>query len=224
MRNKRYIRLWATVFLVCLCTGAGAQETRIHGIPADVYYLMPAFSQGMVYLRGQSPGQGKLNICALDNTLRFLDKDGKDLEAGNNDDVLKVRIDTAVFLRYQKAFYRLYPLSGDVGVAVRREVRILNDVKEGAYGTTSQTTSVKEYGMIYADGVAYNLDSGKERPYTASDLIFVYKGEDIYPLTRKGLRKLFPARKDDIDAWFKAGHPLPETVEDTLELLAFWAE
>jgi hypothetical protein len=109
-------------------------------------------------------------------------------------------------------------------VAVRREVRILRDVKEGAYGTTSQTTSVQNYGTYYADGVVYNLDSDKEYPFTVSELVCIYKDDVIYPLTRKNLRKLFPARKDEIDAFFKSGEKLPETVPDALDFLSRWAE
>ena len=109
-------------------------------------------------------------------------------------------------------------------MAVRREVRILRDVKEGAYGTTSQTTSVQNYGTYYADGVVYNLDSDKEYPYTVSELVCIYKDDVVYPLTRKNLRKLFPARKDEIDAFFKSGSKLPETVEEGLAFLSRWAE
>lgn len=209
-----------------LCFGmvAGAQEPRTQGIPDELYYLMPAFGEGMVYLRGQSPAQGRLNICALDNSLRFLDKDGKELTAGDDVDIVKVRIDSVVFVRFQDAFYRLYPLSDELGVAVRREVRVLHDAKEGAYGTVSQTTSVQEFRSIVADGVVHELNPDKIHPHTVSNLIFIYRDGGISPFNRKSLRKLFPRKKDDIDAYFKAGHGQPKTGEEALALLAGWAE
>ena len=224
MSIKRNLLLAVAAFCFCLGTETWAQGDRIHGIPADVYYLMPSFCQGTVYLRGQPPAQGKLNICALDNTLRFLDNNGKELEASNNDEVVKVRIDTVLFFRYQNAFYRLHPLSSNLAIAIRRDVRILMDVKEGAYGTKSQTTSVKEYGMVYADGVAYNLNPDKAYPYTAADLLYIYNGDTILPFSRKGLRKLFPDRKDEIDAFFKSKPSLPETLEDAQTFLSRWAQ
>ena len=223
MDNKRLNRLCAAVFLICFGTAAGAQEPHTQGVPNDIYYLMPAFGDGTVYLRGQSPAQGKLNICALDNSLRFLDKDGKELTAGDDVDIVKVRIDSVVFVRVQDAFYRLYPLSDKLGVAVRREVRVLHDAKEGAYGTVSQTTSVHEFRSIVADGVLHELNPDKIHPHTVSNLIFVFQDGDILPYTRKNLRKLFPGKKDDIDAYFKAGHSQPKTGEEALSLLARWA-
>ena len=50
-------------------------------IPADVFYLLPEFRQGMVYFSDQRPAQGTLNICAVDQTLRFMDKD-QELSSG----------------------------------------------------------------------------------------------------------------------------------------------
>lgn len=217
--------LWAIALLICFGIGAGAQEQQslIHGIPAELYYLMPAFGDGTAYLRGQAPARGRMNICAVDQSLRFLDKDGKELEAGQGIEIVKVRIDSVTFLRYRDAFYRLYPLTDEIGVALRREVRILYDAKEGAYGTVSQTTSVQEYGIIYADGIAHELHPEKVRPHTVSDLFYFYQGGEVYPFTRKGLRRVFPERKDEIEAYFKSGHAEPKSADEALALLARWA-
>lgn len=221
----RYVRFLCIVFLLAgLGTAARAQGPSTQGVPNDIYYLMPAFGEGTVYLRGQSPAQGKLNICALDHSLRFLDKDGKELSAGDDVDIVKVRIDSVVFIRFQDAFYRLYPLSDELGIAVRREVRVLHDAKEGAYGTVSQTTAVQELRSIVADGILHELNPDKIHPHTVSNLIFIYRDGDILPFNRKSLRKLFPGKKDDIDAYFKAGHAQPKTGEEALPLLARWAQ
>ena len=212
-----------TVLQTSLGLAAAAQErATIQGVPREVYYLMPSFSQGVVYLRGQAPARGKLNICAVDQTLRFLDDAGNELEAERVEDIVSVRIDTVTFLHTQNAFYRLFPMSEDMGIAIRRDVRLLTDAKQGGYGIVSQTTSVMEYGTIYSDGARYKLNSGKEYPYNVSEQIFVYKGDAVFPFTRKGLRKCFPDRKDEIDAWFKEGHPLPATVAEAQAFLSHW--
>ena len=223
MRSGRKILLSAGL-LLCLQLVSGAQEKAVHGIPADVYYLMPSFGQGLIYFRGQAPAQGKLNICAVDNTLRFIDKSGKELEATQADNILRVRIDTVTFIRYQDVFYRMYPVSPEMGVALKRDVRIHRDTKQGAYGTTSQTSSISEYATIYADGMIYNLDTDKVYPYDVSETPFLYKGETVFPLTRKNLKKLFPGKKEDIEAYFKAGNAVPESVDEALALLTLWAQ
>lgn len=211
---------------LCLlfCLPAGAQENGHGGIPDEVYYLMPSFGQGTVYFTGQAPAGGLLNICALDQSLRFLDKSGKELEAAAAENVVKVLIDTVVFLHYQDAFYRMYPLNQALGVALLRDVQIVKEAKQAGYGTTSETSSAREYTQIYADGVSYNLGSDKPVPYKVSETLFLYKGDEILTFNKRNIRKLFPDYKAEIDAWFKAGNSLPDTVPEALKVLSAWAE
>lgn len=196
--------------LFCLQWAAGAQEPKsIAGIPADVYYLMPSFGNGYIYFRGQMPAQGQLNICAVDNTIHYMDK-GEELVSAPTENIIKVRIDTVSFLHSQGVFYRLYPVTAEKGVALRRKVNLKMDEKEGAFGTTSRTSSTKEYGVIYADGVSYILDSDKTYPYEVSETLFLYYGDKVLALNKKNLKKLFP------EVQFET---LPKTLEDALALL-----
>lgn len=210
--------------LSLLCLAAPAQQRLGHNIPLDVFYLMPSFSDGMVYFASKPPAQGKLNICAVDNTLRFLDHDDKELEAPEDADIVRVRIDTVVFLRSQGVFYRQYPVMSGAGIALRRDVEILQDVKQGAYGTTSRTSAIREYGAIYADGISYNLNKDKEYPFRSHESLFLYKGEDVFPFNKRNIRRLFPDSKEQIDAYFKSGGTLPGTVDEALALISRWAD
>ena len=205
-------------------TGIRAQENVPKGVPDDVYYLMPSFAQGMVYLRGQGPAQGKLNICAVDNTLRFIDDNGQEMAAASNDNIVKVTIDTVTFIRHQDAFVRLHPVTDDAGIAVKREVRIIKDAKQGAYGGTSQTSSIREYGTLYTEGVAIELNTNRKYPYKVSEDFFVYKGDSILPPTKNNLKKLFPEKKDEVEAWFKTNRSFPGSIEEAGALLALWAQ
>lgn len=207
---------------LCLLLGIGtmAQEKGSSGIPKETYYLMPEFTQGTIYFRGQGPAQGTLNICAVDNTLRFLDKSGKEVVAAGAENILRVKIDTVLFMKHEDAYYRMAPVTFDMGVAVLRTVHIIKGEKQGAYGTTSQTSSIKNYGSVYADGILHELESNKHYPYEASEELYLYKGDTVFPLNKKNLKKLFPKKKSEIDAWFKAGNKLPATTPDAVALLA----
>ena len=130
----------------------------------------------------------------------------------------KGKLNICALLRKDGIFYRLTPVSSDIGIALCREIKITKDVKTGAYGTVSQTTATSEYSTIYADGVAYNLGEG-DLPYKVKETCFLYKGNDLFPVSKKNFRKLFPTKKADIDQYFKAGNPVPETPEDIRSLL-----
>ena len=186
-------------------------------MPADVFYLLPEFRQGMVYFSGQGPGQGELNICAVDQTLRFMDK-GEELSS-SADNILRVVIDTVVFVHVDGAFYRLYPVSDEVTLAYRRDVEILRDVKTGAYGIQSRTSSIREVGSLQSDGMMYTLQSSKSYPYNVKESCYLYVAGNVTPVNKRTIRKLFPARKDDLDVWLK-NHALPKTLDDTRAFLA----
>ena len=206
------------LFLLSLFAGLSAFGQEARGdMPADVFYLLPEFRQGMVYFSGQGPGQGELNICAVDQTLRFMDK-GEELSSAA-DNILRVVIDTVVFVHVDGAFYRLYPVSDEVTLAYRRDVEILRDVKTGAYGIQSRTSSIREVGSLQSDGMMYTLQSSKSYPYNVKESCYLYVAGNVTPVNKRTIRKLFPARKDDLDVWLK-NHALPKTLDDTRAFLA----
>ena len=188
-------------------------------IPPEVFYLLPEFGQGMVYFSDQGPAQGKMNICAVDQTLRFLDNDGKELSS-NADNINRVVVGDVVFVRADGAYYRLYPIIDDLTVAYRRDVEIIRDVKKGAYGTESRTSSIRNVGSFQADGMMYTLQQAADYPYHVIESCSLYQAGTVVPFNKRNLRKAFPERKDDIDAWLKAKHNLPKGLEETKAFLS----
>lgn len=220
---KKALFIFFALYLLFPAPGALAQKSgSSKGMPADVYYLMPEFADGMIFFHGQAPAQGKLNICALDNTLRFIDKDGKEMAAANEDSIMKVRIDSVFFIRSGGIYYRMYPVNRDLGIAQKRDVQIVKDIKQGAYGMNDRTGSIRESSSVYVDGVSYKLDKVKDYPYNVSETLYLYKWDDVYVLNKKNLRKLFPDRKTEIDEYFKAVGALPGSLPEILDLLDSW--
>ena len=221
MKKLLSILIFALVAVPVLAQDAEPEEEQyVGGVPFKVFYMMPSFSDGMVYFYSQTPAQGKLNICAVDHTLRFLDKDGKELEARSDQGVLKVRIDTVWFIKSSDYFYRMYPVTPEIGIALRREVRIIRDAKEGAYGMVSQTSAIKEINKVYADGFTVDLNKDKRYPYEITETISLYRWNAVVPFNKKSLKKLFPAKKEEIDKYFSTHKSLPSSLDKAMELIA----
>lgn len=218
---KHFLSLFLMLALAPLALQG--QELSGNKIPDEDFYLMPSFAQGTVYLRGQSPAQGKINICAVDQTLRFVDDHGTELSASDQDAIYRVQIDTVWFMRSGEAFYRMYPVSSEIGIALRRDTRIARDVKKGAYGASDQTSSIRQYSSLYTDGATQQLNSGQSISYSVSETICIYCRDAVAKFNKASLKKIFPAHKDDIDAYFKSGNKVPATVEDALALISSWA-
>lgn len=196
-------------------------QPKTGSIPDDIFYLMPEFGDGVVFFQGQPPAQGKLNICAVDNTLRFIDDSGQELEAESTDNIVMVQIGQVYFLHNSDGFFRKYPVTANMGVAYQRSIRILRGAKRGAYGVVDQTSSIRQYSSIQAEGGTYKLST--EEPYEEDESISLYIGNTVIPMTRRSLRKMFPSRADEINAWFKSGHSMPKTVEEAQNMLSQWA-
>ena len=219
---KHFLSLFLMLALAPLALQG--QELSGNKIPDEDFYLMPSFAQGIVYLRGQSPAQGMINICSADQSLRFLDDKGTELAANDPDNIIRVRIDTVWFLRSGGAFYRLYPVSDEIGIAVRRDTRITRDVKKGAYGIKDQTSSIRQYSSLYAEGATQQLNASQPVSYTVTETISLYCRDAVAKFNKASLKKLFPAHKDDIDAYFKSGKKVPATVEDACALISTWLQ
>ena len=198
------------------------QETSAGRIPDEDFYLMPAFGEGTVYLRGQGPAAGRINICAVDQTLRFIDDDGTELSAADQDAISRVQIDTVWFLRSGGAFYRMYPVSSEIGIALRRDTKVIRDVKKGAYGMADQTSSIRQYSTLYTDGAAVQLNRNQAADYTVSETVCLYCRDAVFRITKANLKKLFPEHKAEIDAYFKSGKPLPNSVDAARSLISAW--
>ena len=212
------------LLLLCLAAPLAlrGQETAVKAIPDEDFYLMPAFSEGMIYLRGQGPAQGMINICAADQSLRYIDDSGTELSAADADAIIRVQIDTAWFLRSEGAFYRMYPVTSEMGVALKRELKILRDVKKGAYGMSDQTSSIRQYSTLYTDGAAQQLNRNQATAYTVSETVCLYYRDAVFRMTKANLKKIFPDRKAEIDDYFKSGKTLPTTVDAARTLIAAW--
>ena len=218
-------RLFILLSASCIALAAPVlrgQDTDGKAIPDDVFYLMPSFSQGMVYLHGQSPARGMLNICAVDQSLRFIDDNGTELSATDPDAIRRVQLDTVSFLRSEGAFYRLYPVSREIGVALRRDVKILRDVNKGAFGTTNQTSSIRQYSTLYTDGPSQQLDRSGATSYVVSETVCLYCRDAVFRMTKANLKKILPDRKAEIDGYFKSGKSLPTTVDAARSLISSW--
>lgn len=222
--NRIFVGLCALGLLLAGLSAQAQDKDTSKGIPTDVYYLMPKFGQGYIFFRGQAPAQGKVNICAVDNTLRFIDNSGQELEVSNAEDVVKVQVDTVAFLHHQNIYYRLSPVAPDLGIAIHRYVKVYTDEKQSGYGGSSQTSSIQSYSTLYAEGMIYELEAGKTYPYEVTETLFLYKGQTVVPFTKKNLRKLFPSKKAEVDAYFAAGGSVPETLPEARALLRSFAE
>ena len=194
------------------------------GIPADVFYLMPEMTQGTLRFKDRNVS-GKFNICAVDQTLRFLNEKGVELALDNDGDLMQVNFGDTMFLHAEGAFYRLYPVSDAAYVAVKRDVTIRTDTKSSSYGMASSTTAVEEVGLVQGDGHLVSFNDARQYPYKMTETAFLYRNGYLVRWNKKNCVKCFPFKKADIEAWFAAHKKADDTDIDTvLALCKEWGQ
>ena len=192
------------------------------GIPNDVFYLMPKMTQGTLLFRDKSPIPGQFNICAVDNTIRFMDK-GTELAMEDDESMLEVVFNDVAFLHRDGTYYRLYPVTDEAFVAVKRDVLIMNDTKMASYGMESNTTAIQTIETVSIPGRILNLADMKEVPYRMTETAALYRKGSLLNLNKRNLTKCFPDKKAEIEAWFDANKKInPTDVPAVLELCKQW--
>ena len=219
--KRVFVSLMAVLFGLC---AAFAQETKT-GIPEEVFYLMPKFGTGYVVYEGQAPMRGLINICAIDNSVRFKDSNGQEMAADNPGSIQQVVIDNTSFMRNgNQGFARLVSVApgGEVAVAVKRDVTVMTDSKRGAYGMESQTTAVQEYTGFSSTNRMYVLDEMREFPYRVSESASLFKDGSFMPINKRNCQRVFPNAKDKIDAYFKDHKNAPTDIAEVIALCKEW--
>ena len=198
----------------------GAQTNA--GIPADVFYLMPEMTQGTLRFKDRFVN-GKFNICAVDQSLRFLDEKGTEMALDNEGDLLQVTFGDVMFIHADGIYYRLYPVSDAAYVAVRRDVRVMTDTKSSSYGMSSSTTAVQEIGVVDAGGHLVNFNDARQYPYKMTETAFLYRNGYIVPFSKRNCLKSFPVKKAEIEAWFAEHKKFDSSdVQTVLDLCKEW--
>lgn len=215
-------RIFTLLAALSLTVGLlSAQDTV--GIPNEVFYLMPKMTQGTLLFRDKSPIPGQFNICAVDNTVRFMDK-GTELAMEDDDSMLEIVFNDVAFLHRDGTYYRLYPMTDEAFVAVRRDVLIMNDAKMGSYGMESNTTAIQTIETVSAPGRILNLSDMKEVPYRMTETAALYRKGSIISLNKRNLVRCFPDKKAEIEAWFDANKKIdPTDVPAVLALCKQWS-
>lgn len=198
-------RIITAIFALAITVAASAQPSK--AIPDSLIYLLPEYAQGTVIYNTGEHGQGMLNICAIDHVIRFIN--GSQIMYLENDDIAtRVSIAGHTFVKNKDKYYELMELVDDMSYAELREVVILPDVAEGAFGGKDITSSAKKYDTFtWSTGVTktvYDLSYPIEARYDYKVRPFLYKKNRFYPASLKNLEKLLPDRKADIEAFVNA--------------------
>lgn len=209
----------AVALMFQLASAQSPQAQFEASLPDSVKYVMPSFGSGSILYKDGGYSRGSFNISTLDNTLRYLDTDGSEKSLANLSEVESVSISNVLFLHVQDMFLGVASSYGDVLLCVEKQM-VFDDRKTGAYGTSSATTSIRSVGSSTDNGATFRFSNVK---YELKETPYFYKKGRLMAPTKRSLLKLFPDKKDAIEAYLQenkldySSYAALQTLLDTVE-------
>lgn len=144
-------------------------------------YLFEKFRPAEVFFKDGSRYKETMNYNLLTNKFCFLEKtNNKIQEVTNPEDILTVKIEGRVF--YQENNYAIEVLPTNPSLFVQYKAHIRKQADKGGYGSTSETTAVRTFAGVNADGMRYDF---------SPEALIVGKRYQHYWLEKNGKRKAF---------------------------------
>lgn len=211
---KRF--LISALSLIC-ATAAFGQEDALDSL----FYVKPAFTHGFVYLNDGSVQQGNINICNIDQTIRFITPDGDTLVMDATEEAKRVNIDKTTYYRFNDRFTEMVDYAGDIALGVQRQSVQIDNSKAGGYGT-SATAAVESYGVDAFTGRGFKHFEMVPENWRYTCRYVLHANGKFYMANRKNFIKLFPDKKDVIEAFCAADRSIlnePDKVKELFLIL-----
>ena len=211
-------RLLISALMIVLGTVAFAQDDEVD----TLFYVRPAFDKGYVFLEDGGIQQGVINICNIDQTVRFIDPMGDTLVMEGSEKALKVSIGQTTYYRFKDRFTEMVDYAGDVALGLQRQAVQIDNAKVGGFENASATASVESYGVDAMTGLYYKHIDFLPENWSFSNRFVLYKDEKFYLANKKNFLKCFPDKKDIIEAFTgkdKNALGTPEKVRELFDKL-----
>ena len=213
------------LLLVC-CTSLPAQNVVQHQRGEDlqqylldsVKFVVPEFQAGIITFKDGGYSRGAVNISTIEQRVYFINPAGEYQVLVNEDEVTRVSIKGRSFLKSRYGYVELLQMLDGVTLGVVRRVSFQETEKTGAYGSTSQTTSITTIGSIYGNGTTYTLDVDQNTPFKYKVIPYLYKDGRVLIPGKKSFQKCFPGKKAFIEAYVKDHSVDFEKMEDVTAL------
>ena len=189
--------LIAFLFASSICL-AQSEESEISP------YLFEKFMPADVFFKDGTRYKETMNYNLLTNKFCFLEKiNNKIQEVTNPEDILSVKIDGRVF--YQENNYAIEVLPTNPPLFVQYKVHIRKEADKGGYGSTSETTAVRTYAGVNANGTRYDF---------STEALIVGKRYQHYWIEKNGKRRTFKNFKQFIKLYPDHKVALEQFIED----------
>ena len=201
---------------------ASSREDLLAKIGVATAYSLPEFSEAHVYYKDGSMTKSTLNVCAFDNSVRFIN--GRDTlrlrSIGNVDFILT---ENEKFLNREGVVYRLLRETPSIALGERKRLKLSEPKNESGDGgvpasSSAKTSSNDDFSTTdtHSYGYLVNVDYSVSYDY----YLIGAEGKGVQA-KRAAFEKAFPALKDKIRSIIKLRRLNLDKREDVIYLFDY---
>jgi hypothetical protein len=217
------------ILTACFALSIQAQDVIQHKKGEDmtqymldsVKYVLPDFTAGIVVFKDGRTANAPLNISTISQKLLFISPEGDIQEVINQNNIDRVSVKGHSFVQTKQGFVELLDIVDNVILGSVKRVKFLESEKKGAFGTTSETTSVTTISSITTEGQRYELAQNVNTPYTYRVTPYLGRNGKFSYATKKYIMKCFPSKQDQIEAYLQEHKVDFENLDDVRALFEY---
>ena len=122
-----------------------------YALPFDVRYTYPEFRMGVVQFRNGNMGGGLMNYSTLLEEMDFVAEKQDTMALAELPAIRYVAVSSDTFYRSEKFFLRQLKSNGEIRLAERRSLNLVNREKYGEHGELQSSSSVLAVEQISAE-------------------------------------------------------------------------
>ena len=189
-----------------------SRDNIIHKLPDSICYMMPQFTKADIVYTSGKQFSAVVNICNVDNSVRFINRDGDTLLMANANSVQYITTPEALYTRINDYFIRNI---------FRIDVE-QTELSGGGIGLP-KTSTARTASNLETD---YNVDKdvAREVEWEIKSEFILSDSQKRYPCKRSSFEKLFPSKKKEIKEFVKQNKIDFDKKEDLILLFKFCVE
>ena len=200
-----------------------SREDLLSALPSDVVYMLPAFTDATVVFASGDSSKGRLNICLVDNSVRFINAAGDTLKLSNAENVHSIMAGDTLLLQRNGAFIKRVGVYGDLSLCERRELTLSEPEDNAGYAGLPPTSTGKQVRVQSVD-YSRTYDRVVEIPWRLRTVYVLDDGQKMTAARKSAYLRYFGDVSAAVKAYIKENKTDFTDREDLVALFQYCAE
>ena len=224
-KNSFLLIIVVTFSLLTLVLTSHAQKDKINSrFTENSMFLFNSFIDGEAYYNDEGISKGIFNYNVVYEEISFI-KENQILTISNSSELDSIRIGNKSFLHKDKKIYEIIS-SGKIKVLLYRKPDLSSSKPTGAYGTSSNTSSVSKKTSFYTGkamfgGEHINIQDKSDTEIPILKKIYLLINNELILASKSQIYKRFNDHKTEIKTYISEKNIDLQEKNDLIKLTVF---